>query len=84
MIHKEGKQQLPRVFCSLIPRFLHKSRDEIMAMCLKDPASLLSMRMSECAFQVAAAVLHCEDSLVIEMNEERVVIGDTQSHQLLR
>ena len=55
-----------------------------MAMCLKDPASLLSMRMSECAFQVAAAVLHCEDSLVIEMNEERVVIGDTQSHQLLR
>ena len=55
-----------------------------MAMCLKDPASLLSMRMSECAFQVVAAVLHCDDSLVIEMNEERVVIGDTQSHQLLR
>ena len=55
-----------------------------MKMCLKDPNALFSLKQTGDPLKVDCALLHCEDSVVLEMNEERVVIGDTQSHQLLR
>ena len=54
-----------------------------MKMCLKDPASLFSLKQTSDPFPADSLLLHRGDSIV-EMNKERVVIGDTQSHQLLR
>ncbi|KAK8819669.1 hypothetical protein WA556_002656 [Blastocystis sp. ATCC 50177/Nand II] len=63
--------------------FLHKSMDEIMTMCLKNPNALFSVKQTDGPFPADSLLLHRGDSIV-EMNKERVVIGDTQSHQLLR
>ena len=54
-----------------------------MKMCLKDPNALFSLKQTGDPLKVDCALLHRGDSIV-EMNEERMVIGDTQSHQLLR
>ena len=54
-----------------------------MKMCLKDPASLFSLKQTSDPFPADSLLLHRGDSIV-EMNKERMVIGDTQSHQLLR
>ena len=54
-----------------------------MKMCLKDPTALFSLKQTGDPLKVDCALLHRGDSIV-EMNKERVVIGDTQSHQLLR
>ena len=54
-----------------------------MKMCLKDPTSLFSIKQTDGPFPADSVLLHRGDS-VVEMNKERVVIGDTQSHQLLR
>ena len=53
-------------------------------MCVNNPTALFSIKQTGNPLPVDCALLHCEDSVVLEMNEERVVIGDTQSHQLLR
>ena len=53
-------------------------------MCVNNPTALFSIKQTGDPLPVDCALLHCEDSVVLEMNEERVVIGDTQSHQLLR
>ena len=55
-----------------------------MQMCVNNPTALFSIKQTGNPLPVDCALLHCEDSVVLEMNEERVVIGDTQSHQLLR
>ena len=52
-------------------------------MCLKDPNALFSLKQTGDPLKVDCALLHRGDSIV-EMNEERIVIGDTQSHQLLQ
>ena len=54
-----------------------------MKMCLKDPTALFSIKQTDGPFPADSVLLHRGDS-VVEMNKERVVIGDTQSHQLLR
>ncbi len=54
-----------------------------MKMCLKDPTALFSIKQTDGPFPADSVLLHRGDSIV-EMNKERVVIGDTQSHQLLR
>ena len=54
-----------------------------MKMCLKDPNALFSLKQTGDPLKVDCALLHRGHSIV-EMNAERVVIGDTQSHQLLR
>ena len=54
-----------------------------MKMCLKDPTALFSLKQTGDPLKVDCALLHRGHSIV-EMNAERVVIGDTQSHQLLR
>ena len=54
-----------------------------MKMCLKDPTALFSLKQTGDPLKVDCALLHRGHSIV-EMNKERVVIGDTQSHQLLR
>ena len=53
-------------------------------MCVNNPTALFSIKQTDDPLPVDCALLHCEDSVVLEMNEERVVIGDIQSHQLLR
>ena len=53
-------------------------------MCVNNPTALFSIKQTGNPLPVDCALLHCEDSVVLEMNEERIVIGDTQSHQLLR
>ena len=53
-------------------------------MCLNDPNALLSIKKIDGPFPVDCALLHCEKSVVLEMNAERIVIGNIQSHQLLR
>ena len=53
-------------------------------MCVNNPTALFSIKQTDDPLPVDCALLHCEDSVVLEMNEERIVIGDTQSHQLLR
>ena len=53
-------------------------------MCVNNPTALFSIKQTGNPLPVDCALLHCEDSVVLEMNEERVVIGDTQSHQLMR
>ena len=52
-------------------------------MCLKDPTALFSIKQTDGPFPADSVLLHRGGSIV-EMNKERVVIGDTQSHQLLR
>ena len=54
-----------------------------MDMCLKDPTALFSIKQTDDPFPADSVLLHRGDSIV-EMNKERVVIGDTQSHHLLR
>ena len=54
-----------------------------MKMCLKDPTALFSIKQTDGPFPADSVLLHRGGSIV-EMNKERVVIGDTQSHQLLR
>ena len=54
-----------------------------MKMCLKDPTVLFSLKQTDGPFPADSVLLHRGGSIV-EMNKERVVIGDTQSHQLLR
>ena len=54
-----------------------------MTMCLKNPNALFSVKQTDGPFPADSLLLHRGDSIV-EMNKERVVIGDTQSHQLLR
>ena len=54
-----------------------------MDMCLKDPTALFSIKQTDDPFPADSVLLHRGDSIV-EMNKERMVIGDTQSHQLLR
>ena len=54
-----------------------------MKMCLKDPTVLFSLKQTAGPFPADSVLLHRGDS-VVEMNKERMVIGDTQSHQLLR
>ena len=54
-----------------------------MTMCLKNPNALFSVKQTSDPFPADSVLLHRGDSIV-EMNKERVVIGDTQSHQLLR
>ena len=54
-----------------------------MKMCLKDPASLFSLKQTSYPFPADSLLLHRGNSIV-EMNKERMVIGDTQSHQLLQ
>ena len=54
-----------------------------MKMCLKDPTALFSIKQTDGPFPADSLLLHRGDS-IMEMNKERVVIGDTQSHQLLR
>ena len=53
-------------------------------MCVNNPTALFSIKQTDDPLPVDCALLHCEDSVVLEMSEERIVIGDTQSHQLLR
>ena len=53
-------------------------------MCVSNPTALFSIKQTGNPLPVDCALLHCEDSVVLEMNEERIVIGDIQSHQLLR
>ena len=53
-------------------------------MCVNNPTALFSIKQTGNPLPVDCALLHCEDSVVLEMNEERVVIGDIHSHQLLR
>ena len=53
-------------------------------MCVNNPTALFSIKQTGNPLPVDCALLHCEDSVVLEMNEERIVIGDIQSHQLLR
>ncbi|KAM7453388.1 hypothetical protein BLSTO_05865 [Blastocystis sp. subtype 1] len=64
--------------------YLHKPREEIVQMCVSNPTALFSIKQIGNPLPVDCALLHCEDSVVLEMNAERIVIGDTQSHQLLR
>ena len=54
-----------------------------MKMCLKNPNALFSVKQTDGPFPADSLLLHRGDSIV-EMNKERMVIGDTQSHQLLR
>ena len=54
-----------------------------MTMCLKNPNALFSVKQTDGPFPADSVLLHRGDS-IMEMNKERVVIGDTQSHQLLR
>ena len=54
-----------------------------MTMCLKNPNALFSVKQTDGPFPADSVLLHRGDSIV-EMNKERVVIGNTQSHQLLR
>ena len=54
-----------------------------MKMCLKDPTVLFSLKQTDGPFPADSVLLHRGDS-IMEMNKERVVIGDTQSHHLLR
>ena len=54
-----------------------------MKMCLKDPTALFSLKQTGDPLKVDCALLHRGHSIV-EMSKERVVIGDTHSHQLLR
>ena len=54
-----------------------------MDMCLKDPTALFSIKQTDDPFPADSVLLHRGDS-IMEMNKERVVIGDTQSHHLLR
>ena len=55
-----------------------------MELCFKDPTALLSVTLNKRAFQVDSVLLHRDDFIVLQMKEERVVIGDLVSHQLLR
>ena len=55
-----------------------------MKVCIDNPNALFSVKLSECSIGVDCVLFHGDDSIVLEMNEGRVVIGDTQSHQLLR
>ena len=52
-------------------------------MCLKDPTALFSIKQTDGPFPADSVLLHRGDS-IMEMNKERVVIGDIQSHRLLR
>ena len=54
-----------------------------MKMCLKDPNALFSIKQTDGPFPADSLLLHRGDS-IMDMNKERVVIGDIQSHQLLR
>ena len=53
-------------------------------MCVNNPTALFSIKQTGDPLPVDCALLHCEDSVVLEMNEERVVIGDIHSQQLMR
>ena len=55
-----------------------------MKVCINNPNALLLVKLGECSIGVDCVLFHGDDSIVLEMNEERVVIGDIQSHQLLR
>ena len=50
---------------------------------MNDPNALLSIKQIDGPFPVDSVLLHRGNS-VVEMNKERMVIGDIQSHQLLR
>ena len=54
-----------------------------MKMCLNDPTALFSIKQTDGPFPADSLLLHRGDS-IMDMNKERVVIGDIQSHQLLR
>ena len=53
-------------------------------MCVSNPTALYSIKQTGDPLPVDCALLHCEKSVVLEMNKERIAIGDIQSHQLLR
>ena len=55
-----------------------------MQMCVSNPTALFSIKQTGNPLPVDCVLLHCEDSVVLEMNAERIVIGDIHSHQLLR